>query len=233
MGLVVAGLSAGGCAYATLHVAAWAWLARGGWLAFLLMAPAALVSVVFVLELASREAPIYRQAKVASARVNVAKTALQIALFWSVLLGVIPSLLVWVEEAAGLPRVAFAGQLAVAAAGFTALNALGLWSGWTIARLGDGTPLPVDGTRRLVVAGPYGYVRNPMAVAGLGQGLCVAVGWGSPVVVGYVLLGGLIWNTIVRPSEEAEIVRLFGADYERYRDAVRCWLPRRSPYPSR
>src|SRR5207253_638214 len=77
--------------------------------------------------------------------------------------------------------------------------------GVIMARHGEGTPLPLDGPRRLVLAGPYGYVRNPMAIAGLGQGLCVGVGTGSWLVVAYALLGSAIWNWIVRPSEEEDL----------------------------
>jgi len=30
----------------------------------------------------------------------------------------------------------------------------------------------------------------------------------------------------VRPLEEVDLEERFGADYRRYRDSVRCWIPR-------
>ena len=114
-------------------------------------------------------------------------------------------------------------------------GALGLTSGAVMAVRGRGTPLPADCPRELVVAGPYRFVRNPMAVAGLAQGVAVGIFLGSPVVVAYALAGGPAWHLLVRPWEEADLERRFGEPYRRYRAAVRCWLPRfpgyRPPQP--
>jgi len=90
---------------------------------------------------------------------------------------------------------------------------------------GRGTPLPLDATRELVVRGPYAGVRNPMVMAGLGQGLAVGLYSGSVLVLLYVVVGGLIWDLVVRPMEEADLLRNFGARYQRYREAVKCWCP--------
>ena len=91
---------------------------------------------------------------------------------------------------------------------------------------GGGTPLPVDAPQRLVCAGPYAYVRNPMAIAGLGQGASVAVLLQSPEVAAYVVVGMLVWNFFVRPEEERYMSHIFGAEFEHYRRAVKCWVPR-------
>lgn len=226
----VAFLVAGAMGYATLDVLAWSALAGGGWLSFVMMAPAALLSTVFALTLASEHLPVFRAARPAPRSWNVAKTIGQIAVFWSFFLALVPSFLLYVERAIGLPAFAFAGQRALATVLFVALSVLGLTCGVVLARLGDGTPLPLDGTRRLVIAGPYAYVRNPMAIAGLGQAACVGLGTGSLGVLAYVALGGAIWNWIVRPLEEADLARTFGESFVRYRAAVRCWIPRASPY---
>jgi protein-S-isoprenylcysteine O-methyltransferase Ste14 len=102
---------------------------------------------------------------------------------------------------------------------------LGLTSGLVMAVNGRGTPLPTDCARELVVVGPYRCIRNPMAVAGLTQGVAVGVFLGSPAVIAYALLGGPVWDLFVRPWEEADLERRFGGRYRRYRAAVRCWLP--------
>ena len=58
----------------------------------------------------------------------------------------------------------------------------------------------------------------------------VGVFVGSPLVVLYALAGGPVWNAFVRPWEEADLERRFGDPYRRYRAAVRCWVPRLTPY---
>src|SRR5215831_7669181 len=41
---------------------------------------------------------------------------------------------------------------------------IALWCVLTFATQGRGTPLPIDPPRRLVVRGPYRFVRNPMSI---------------------------------------------------------------------
>ncbi|MDI2023423.1 hypothetical protein PJL18_03971 [Paenarthrobacter nicotinovorans] len=79
---------------------------------------------------------------------------------------------------------------------------------------------------RLVIAGPYRWVRNPMAVAGIAQGVGVGLLLGSWLVVAYAMIGSLVWNYVVRPLEEADLENRFGAEFRRYRSSVSCWLPR-------
>ena len=175
-----------------------------------------------------------REARPATAAWNVAKTLFQTAIFWSTLLFVVPALIYWVEGATGLGAYRFAAtSWRVAGTVVFALGgALGLTSGLIMAIRGRGTPLPLDCTRELVVVGPYRYVRNPMAIAGLGQGAAVGLYLGSPSVLAYVLAGLLIWNFGVRPGEEADLEARFGEAYRAYRSRVRCWRPRLRAYDS-
>ena len=162
----------------------------------------------------------------------LAKTFAQAAVFWSLFLGVFPWLIHRAEPAFGLDRLRL-DSFVLSMAGvllFAAASALGIASAVFMSLYGRGTPLPLDPAVRLVVAGPYAYVRNPMAVAGLAQGLGVAMWLGSPGTVIYVVCGMLMWDFVVRPWEEADLVRRFGGAYEQYRANVRCWIPRRSAY---
>ena len=172
--------------------------------------------------------PCGREARPATAWWNVGKTLAQIVLFWSTFLFILPALVYWLEGAVGLGNLRFAGPAwrVAGVAVFAAASVLGFTSGMVMAVRGRGTPLPADCARALVVAGPYRYVRNPMAIAGLSQGAGVGLYVGSPLVLAYVLAGGLLWNYGVRPWEEADLARRFGEPFVQYRNAVKCWLPR-------
>jgi protein-S-isoprenylcysteine O-methyltransferase Ste14 len=91
---------------------------------------------------------------------------------------------------------------------------------------GSGTPLPSAATTRLVTSGPYRFVRNPMAVAGIVQGVGVGLTLQSWLVVLYAIAGSVVWNWFVRPVEEADLTAKFGNEYLAYRAQVRCWIPR-------
>jgi len=169
-----------------------------------------------------------REARPASWQWNVAKTLAQTVVFWAVFLFLLPAGLLAVESGLGLDRWRFAagGWEAAGVALFVLGGALGLTSGVLMAVCGGGTPLPAACARELVLIGPYCYIRNPMAVAGLAQGVAVGLFLGSPAVVLYALAGGPIWHVFVRPWEEADLEQRFGDPYRRYRERVRCWVPR-------
>ncbi len=173
-----------------------------------------------------------RQAAPASRLWNVAKTLLQTLVFWSVFLLAIPALIWLAETAVGLsawrfddPWLRQFGIVLVVLGG-----SLGLFSGAVMAFHGLGTPLPVDAPREIVVRGPYRFVRNPMAIAGLSQGVAVGLMIGSPAVILYAVSGGPLWNILVRPWEERDLENWFGEAFRLYRQEVHCWIPRLSPY---
>ena len=86
-----------------------------------------------------------------------------------------------------------------------------------MATRGEGTPLPTQTARRLVIKGPYRWIRNPMVVAGLVQGLCVGLLLGSRLAVVVPLAGALVWNYVIRPVEEADLETRFGESFRAYR----------------
>lgn len=168
-----------------------------------------------------------REAAPAPARTHLLHTGAQIVVFWGVALGVIPVILTIVEQRWRL-HVGFPPVIVIAGVALLILaSALGVWSAVAMAGHGDGTPLPIATARTLVVTGPYRIVRNPMAIAGIAQGVAVGLVLGSWLVVVYALCGSLVWNGLIRPGEEKDLVKRFGAPYLAYRDRVSCWIPRR------
>lgn len=165
----------------------------------------------------------FRTAQSKSAVWNLTKTLFQTIVFWFSFLYLMPQILLAFERFFGFEPFRFSAQTTLAAIGFFLASVGGLWSGATMAVLGQGTPLPFDTAAKLVVAGPYKFVRNPMALFGLAQGLCVGIFLGSYFIFPYVFLGGWLWDTFVRPVEEKELRSRFGADYDAYCREVPCW----------
>jgi protein-S-isoprenylcysteine O-methyltransferase Ste14 len=221
---------AGANGYAALYCLAFALLTDSGWLGVALMLPAMLWSAVFAVALSKSKDFMFRLAKDAPTSWILAKTAIQIAVVWTLILLVFPYFILQLENKLGIEQIVFSGQKMLAAILFAAISLLGLSSANVMSKIGRGTPLPLDAAPNLVIAGAYAYVRNPMAISGVGQGLTVALWTGSPLVLIYALMGGAIWQLIFRPLEEDDLHQRFGADYENYRRNVRCWIPRRRPY---
>jgi protein-S-isoprenylcysteine O-methyltransferase Ste14 len=104
--------------------------------------------------------------------------------------------------------------------------AIALWCIFTFGVVGRGTPAPFDPPRRLVIRGPYRFVRNPMY---LGAGLALAgaalfyESWPLLRYTGFFLLAThlfVVWY------EEPALRRTFGQEYEAYCGRVRRWWPR-------
>lgn len=96
--------------------------------------------------------------------------------------------------------------------------------------IGEGTLAPWDPTKKLVTAGIYGHIRNPMITGVL------AVLLGEAFLLGS--LGVFIWavvffiaNTLYfHYSEEKGLEERFGDEYKEYRQHVPMWFPRLHPW---
>jgi protein-S-isoprenylcysteine O-methyltransferase Ste14 len=172
---------------------------------------------------------VFRPAPERTAAHNLAVTLAQTSVFWLAFIVVGPWVLAEIERSLALPT--FPVQQGFGLVVAAAMGVLNLWSGWTMAVIGRGTPFPTQTARELVVRGPYRFVRNPMALGGLGVAAGVGLARGSAVTLLYAVAGGVLWHLVARPMEERDLAARFGPPYERYRAAVRCWWPGR-PYPS-
>jgi protein-S-isoprenylcysteine O-methyltransferase Ste14 len=104
------------------------------------------------------------------------------------------------------------------------------WSLFLFASRGKGTLAPWDPPKKLVVSGPYRYVRNPMISGVLMIVASEALFLGSSTI-GWWLLTFLVINQIYfMIFEEPQLERRFGEDYRRYKAAVPRWIPRFTPY---
>jgi protein-S-isoprenylcysteine O-methyltransferase Ste14 len=170
----------------------------------------------------------------ASGAHHLRRSLAQLVVFWTTFFVVVPLVLTWVEQRLRLDWGAL-DEPALHVLGLVLFlfgSAIGLWACVTMALRGEGTPLPAETARTLVVAGPYGWVRNPMALAGLLQTMGVGFIVGSWMVIAIAVAGALVWNFLIRPTEEADLAARFGQPYHRYAEQVRCWIPTR-PSPAR
>ena len=110
--------------------------------------------------------------------------------------------------------------------------AIGLPCVWEFAWRGLGTPAPFDPPRRLVVSGPYRWVRNPMyigmAIALIGEAI-VFPNLTVTILVTLAILFVVV-SLFVMGYEEPTLRRMFGTDYENYSREVRRWIPRLRPF---
>jgi protein-S-isoprenylcysteine O-methyltransferase Ste14 len=136
-------------------------------------------------------------------------------------------------ERAGIARPPAMGVPEYAAATAVVAGSLvALWCVLTFVFVGRGTPAPFDPPRRLVVRGPYRFVRNPMY---LGAGLALAGAAGvyhSLALLIYVGVLAAATELLVVFYEEPTLARLFGPEYEAYRREVHRWIPRVPRRPS-
>jgi protein-S-isoprenylcysteine O-methyltransferase Ste14 len=105
-------------------------------------------------------------------------------------------------------------------------GALALWCILAFAWLGRGTPAPFDPPRRLVVRGPYRFVRNPMYLGAALALVGAAIVYGSAPLAAYAGAFLALMHAFVVGYEEPTLRATFGADYERYCREVRRWQPR-------
>lgn len=96
---------------------------------------------------------------------------------------------------------------------------------WLFARHGRGTPAPIDPPKRLVMRGPYRWVRNPMYLAVLLFVLGEAVFFRSPTLALYLVFLASAFQLIVVVGEETALRRRFGAIYSDYCNVTNRWLP--------
>lgn len=110
-------------------------------------------------------------------------------------------------------------------AGGTGL-ALSSWSVTLFMKAGEGTPAPWDPPKKLVIRGPYRYVRNPMITGVLlmlsGEAMLFH-SW--PIAIWMMIF--FVGNAVYFPlSEEKGLEKRFGDDYRVYKAHVPRWIPR-------
>ncbi|MDR1982271.1 MAG: isoprenylcysteine carboxylmethyltransferase family protein [Holosporaceae bacterium] len=106
-------------------------------------------------------------------------------------------------------------------------------AGWTMrlfAIKGKGTAAPWNPPKKLVIFGPYCYVRNPMITSVLVMLIAEALllnSWYIFALFALFLCGNMMYFPLF---EEKNLESRFGKDYLRYKQNVPRWIPRLTPW---
>jgi len=107
---------------------------------------------------------------------------------------------------------------------------LAIWTVKLFMTFGEGTPAPWDPPQKLVIRGPYCYVRNPMITGVLFMLLAESMLFQScPLAIwmGVFFLGNAVYFPLI---EEKDLEKRFGDAYRQYRANVPRWIPRFRPW---
>jgi protein-S-isoprenylcysteine O-methyltransferase Ste14 len=143
--------------------------------------------------------------------------------------GLIPWLLTGWRERVPPPHPAlrFAGIALIVVGAAVLLSAFSRFVGE-----GRGTPAPIAPTQRLVIGGPYRYLRNPMYLAVAATIVGQALLLGRFELLAYAAVFLATTAAFAHFYEEPTLREQYGAEYEAYRGAVPGWWPRLRPWKS-
>jgi len=99
---------------------------------------------------------------------------------------------------------------------------------FAFAFIGKGTPAPFDPPRRLVVRGPYRFVRNPMYIGAALAVAGAALFYKSLALAAFVAGFLVVTHLFVIIYEEPTLRRVFGPEYQAYCVHVHRWRPTRA-----
>lgn len=96
----------------------------------------------------------------------------------------------------------------------------------TFIKIGRGTLAPWSPTRKLIVVGMYGHVRNPMIMGVLTVLIGESVAIMSLPIFIWAIIFFIINNIYFFLYEESNLEKKFGDEYREYKRNVPRWIPR-------
>ena len=112
---------------------------------------------------------------------------------------------------------------------------LGLWLAiWSVRTFysegGEGTPGPWRPISKLIISGPYRYVRNPMLLGVFFLLLFETILLTSMPVFYWFIVFFVLNIVYFKNFEEKDLIKRFGTDYEDYKSKVPMIFPKFVPY---
>jgi protein-S-isoprenylcysteine O-methyltransferase Ste14 len=102
---------------------------------------------------------------------------------------------------------------------------------WMFVSLGDNISETIltKSTHQLVTHGPYRWIRHPLYAFALLQLLSLALLASNWFLLSFPCIGAVVFRWVVIPREEANLIKVFGKQYEEYRHRTGALLPRLWP----
>jgi protein-S-isoprenylcysteine O-methyltransferase Ste14 len=132
--------------------------------------------------------------------------------------------MVQLNEACDWPRWQSGAGSAIGAGLLLAGIAMAAYCSNLFSRVGEGTPVPTEPPKRLVVSGLYRFSRNPIYVAHLAFLLGLFLHRGELSLLLYAALYAGVLQVWIVGGEEPELRQRFGEEYERYMREVPRWI---------
>jgi len=104
------------------------------------------------------------------------------------------------------------------------------WTNFLFARFGRGTLAPWNPPEKLIMRGPYRYMRQPMITVVLSVLLGELMFMGSWASFFWLILFPALNMAYIPLVEEKALIKRFGDDYIRYKKAVPGWVPKFHPW---
>jgi protein-S-isoprenylcysteine O-methyltransferase Ste14 len=151
---------------------------------------------------------------------SVAVAALLIIFIW----GIFPAIFIWLNRFLNLSVIQFFPMQIVGS--FLILAALTviayLFSLFKI--FGEGTPVPIQPTKKVIDAGFYRYTRNPMYLCHLAVFFGEFLLTGYTILLVYLVLAWLGLHLFVTHWEEPDLKKRLGKPYLEYLQRVPRWF---------
>ena len=120
--------------------------------------------------------------------------------------------------------------LVVALPGLALVSIIGLSANQSLCLQGDGTPIPLDPTKRLVTTGIYAYVSNPMQLSAALGFLVLGVLLMNIWIMAAALMAWIFVQGMVRWHHRHDLLKRFPTGWPEYKENVPEWLPRWTPW---
>ncbi len=144
---------------------------------------------------------------------------------------VLPYLILWFQQRSLVPATTSSTGILIVSL-VIILAGLGLFIATVrmFIMIGNGTIMPWDPTRKLIVASFYRYVRNPMILSLIILQVGEALLFTSFGIFVLAILNFVINTAYFIYFEEPGLEKRFGAEYIEYKKNVPRWIPRSKPW---
>lgn len=98
---------------------------------------------------------------------------------------------------------------------------------WVFVSIGDNISATIltKSTQQMVTDGPYRWIRHPLYAFALLELLCLALVANNWFMFSFSCIGIVVFRLLVIPREEANLIKVFGKQYEEYRDRTGALVP--------